>query len=148
MTIHNNKVALITGVSRTKSIGFGIAKQLAQKGYSLFLHSFASYDELMQNDLPPDELEIVLKELNKYSINIGHLDVDFEVKGSTHRLFEIALKKFGHMQFSSFDTSVFLHLHKTYLSVLLFFLCGFLATFADSALMLKYEFSGWTKIIY
>ena len=41
-----NKVALITGVSRKKSIGFGIANQLASNGANLFLHSFIKYDKM------------------------------------------------------------------------------------------------------
>ena len=41
------RVALVTGVSRKNSIGFGIAKCLASMGADLFLQSFLSYDKDM-----------------------------------------------------------------------------------------------------
>jgi hypothetical protein len=38
------RVALITGVSRRKGIGFAIARRLSALGASPFLHSFAAFD--------------------------------------------------------------------------------------------------------
>jgi 3-oxoacyl-[acyl-carrier protein] reductase len=38
------KVAIVTGVSRRRGIGFAIAQQLSALGSDLLLNSFASYD--------------------------------------------------------------------------------------------------------
>jgi hypothetical protein len=38
------RVALITGASRRRGIGFAVARSLSSLGADLFLHSFAAYD--------------------------------------------------------------------------------------------------------
>ena len=38
------RVALVTGVSRRKGIGFAIAQRLAMLGADVFIHSFSPYD--------------------------------------------------------------------------------------------------------
>ncbi|MBC8180340.1 hypothetical protein H8E88_04365 [candidate division KSB1 bacterium] len=59
MSISKNKTALITGVSRRKSIGYGIANRLASQGLNLFLHSFTEYDKMMSLNIAADELELI-----------------------------------------------------------------------------------------
>ena len=97
MLILKNKVALITGVSRRKSIGYGISKQLASKGANLFLHSFTEYDKMMSLDVANNELEIIYKSLSKYNIIIEQKEADFNIPESPSHVIASALNRFNHI---------------------------------------------------
>jgi len=89
------KVAIITGVSRRDGIGFGIAQHLASLGVNLFLHSYTPYDKMMEVDLEPNELELILEELGEYPVSVEQLEADFERDDSPGKLFGQARKRFG-----------------------------------------------------
>lgn len=93
----NNKVALITGVSRKNSIGFAIAKRLAESGINLFLHSFAEFDKKM---LSPNEIENpeeILNELRNHGIEVDLLDADFSSPDAPALVMNEAVKSFNHI---------------------------------------------------
>jgi len=92
-----NKVALITGVSRRKSIGFGIANRLALNGANLFLHSFTQYDRMMSHSVADNELDLIYKALIDYNIQIEQLESDFNNPDSPSLVIEAALKRFHHI---------------------------------------------------
>jgi 3-oxoacyl-[acyl-carrier protein] reductase len=89
------KAAIITGVSRRDGIGFGIAQHLASLGANLFLHSYTPYDKMMEVDLEPNELELILEELEQYPVSIEQGEADFEKDDSPGKLFGQARKRFG-----------------------------------------------------
>ncbi len=97
MSSLKNKVALITGVSRKKSIGFGIANKLAFDGANLFLHSFTKYDRMMSLDVATNELELIYETLSKYNIQIEQREADFNNPKSPSLIIEAAINRFHHV---------------------------------------------------
>ncbi len=97
MSSLKNKVALITGVSRRKSIGFGIADKLALSGATLFLHSFSKYDRMMSLQVANNELELIHEDLSKYNIQIEQHEADFNNPDSPSQLIEAAVNRFHHI---------------------------------------------------
>ncbi len=97
MSISKNITALITGVSRKKSIGYGIANRLASQGLNLFLHSFTEYDRMMSYNIETNELELIYESLNKYNIRIEQMDADFNEPESPVKVIEAAIKRFKHI---------------------------------------------------
>ena len=49
MTNNQKRTAIITGVSRIKPIGYGIANRLASDGLNLFLHFHMIYMSFLPN---------------------------------------------------------------------------------------------------
>lgn len=89
------RVALITGVSRRKGIGFAIARELASLGADLFLHSFSAYDALQP--WGADHLSELIAELKQIGVRIEHTDLDLQIPEAPQRLFDSAIKPFGHI---------------------------------------------------
>jgi 3-oxoacyl-[acyl-carrier protein] reductase len=89
------KLALITGVSRRGSIGFGIARRLASQGADLFLHAYSPYDEMMEIQAEKNESELVLKELTEYSVTVKQQQADFMEAESPAIIIQTAIRAFG-----------------------------------------------------
>jgi 3-oxoacyl-[acyl-carrier protein] reductase len=106
MTDKIKKTALITGVSRRKSIGFGIADRLASDGFNLFLQSFAEFDRKMIPDISLDEPGEIRQSLAKYPVRIEQLDIDFDLPDAPEKLFKSAVDLFSHI-----DVLILNHTH-------------------------------------
>jgi 3-oxoacyl-[acyl-carrier protein] reductase len=89
------KTAIITGVSRRNSIGFGISRHLAALGANLLLQSYTAYDRMMKVDLEPNEAELILEELEDYPVEVEQMEVDFEKVDTPEKLIKYAMKRFG-----------------------------------------------------
>jgi 3-oxoacyl-[acyl-carrier protein] reductase len=97
MSTKGKRTALITGVSRKKSIGYGIANRLASDGFNLFLHSFTDYDKRMIPDYSSSELEQIKESLLSYGIAVEQYDSDFSLPNSAEKVFQAALNRFKHI---------------------------------------------------
>lgn len=87
------KVAVITGASRKKGIGFAIAKALAQSGASVFLAYFRPYDaEVHKED---NEIEEIVKEIKETGSRVETLEIDLSLPEGPRKLMEEAIRKFG-----------------------------------------------------
>jgi 3-oxoacyl-[acyl-carrier protein] reductase len=62
-SVLKGRVALVTGVSRRKGIGFAIAQQLAMMGADVFIHSFIPYDADREWGADPDGISTLIKTL-------------------------------------------------------------------------------------
>jgi 3-oxoacyl-[acyl-carrier protein] reductase len=102
------RVALITGVSRTNGIGFGIAKRLASTGADLFLHSYAPYDRQFKELDEFRDPEKIVGELVAYGNRVEMMEADFMDSESPTRVMNRAIEKFGHV-----DILVLNHTHDT-----------------------------------
>jgi 3-oxoacyl-[acyl-carrier protein] reductase len=102
------RVALITGVSRKNSIGFGIAKRLASVGADLFLHSFAPYDRQFSSYGEICDPESLVNELSDYGTRIEHTEADFFDPNSPAGMMKTAVEKFCHV-----DILILNHTHDT-----------------------------------
>jgi 3-oxoacyl-[acyl-carrier protein] reductase len=83
-TALKGRVALVTGVSRRKGIGFAIAQQLASLGADVFIHSFATYDAQHPWGADPDGVA-------------AHAPGDFLDSEEPHRVMNAAVQTFGHI---------------------------------------------------
>lgn len=89
------RIALITGVSRRKGIGFAIAREIAGLGADLFLHSFSAYDALQP--WGADRVPELIGELKQGGARIEHVDLDLQLPEAPEQLFTSAVKAFGHI---------------------------------------------------
>jgi 3-oxoacyl-[acyl-carrier protein] reductase len=89
-----NRVAVVTGVSRRKGIGFAIAKRLLEAEASVFVHSWSPFDASMP--WGADEVETLLAELRELG-NVEHLSADFLLPDTAQQVVEAAKSSFGHV---------------------------------------------------
>jgi len=90
-------VALITGVSRKKGIGFSVAKILAQNGYDLFLQGFPSFDATKQWGVDSGGLTAIGEELKETGSRVETLECDFSFKQAPNQVIAAGAKAFSHL---------------------------------------------------
>jgi 3-oxoacyl-[acyl-carrier protein] reductase len=95
------RVALVTGVSRRRGIGFAIARRLAAAGASVFAHHHVPHDIERAWGADPGGIEAVLAELRRSLASptaaIADAGVDLAKPGAAEELFEQALGAFGQL---------------------------------------------------
>lgn len=74
--MNKQSVALITGVSRKKGIGYSIAKKMAKAGWDLAITYWKKYDEEMPWGSIDGEIESIVNELKSYGINVFPYEAD------------------------------------------------------------------------
>ncbi len=89
------KIALITGVSRKKGIGFAIAQALAQNGVSVYLAYFRPYDVQVHEEENPQEIEEIIKEIERTGSEVETLEIDLSLPESPKFLLAEVIKRFG-----------------------------------------------------
>ncbi|MGZ4630987.1 SDR family oxidoreductase [Oryzihumus sp.] len=92
------RVALVTGVSRRRGIGYAVASRLASMGASLFLQHYRPHDA----DQPwgADEVEDVVSELRGRLVpgaSLGDLSLDLADAEAPARLVDAAADALGHL---------------------------------------------------
>jgi 3-oxoacyl-[acyl-carrier protein] reductase len=91
------RVALITGVSRSRGIGFSIAKRLAQHGADLFLQGWTPYDRDKYRDAASKSVAELLSELRTTGRRIEYLEADFLDPHTPAQLIQAAVQAFTHI---------------------------------------------------
>jgi len=91
------RVALITGASRRRGIGFAIARQLSALGADLFMHSFAAYDAAQPWGADRDGPISLVEELRRGGVRVEHADADLEGRDAPESLVRSAAMAFGHV---------------------------------------------------
>jgi 3-oxoacyl-[acyl-carrier protein] reductase len=91
------RVALITGVSRHRGIGFAVARRLAAMGAELFVHAFSPYDRGMPWGADADGGTGMLAELRAGGRRVEHLEADFGDPAAPTRVVAAAVAAFGHV---------------------------------------------------
>src|SRR6266568_1388578 len=91
------RVALITGVSRRKGIGFAIARHLSALGANLFLHSFVAFDAAQPWGADPDGPVSLIGELRRNGVHVEHADTDLQISEAPESLVHSAVATFGHV---------------------------------------------------
>ena len=76
-SVLRGRVALVTGVSRRKGIGFAIAQRLASMGANIFIHSFSPYDAERDWGADPDGIPAPISELQTHGTQIAHREGNF-----------------------------------------------------------------------
>ena len=93
-----NRVALVTGVSRLRGIGFAVARRLASMGADLFIHSYATYDSILPLERQPNEQEQIITRLKESGRRVEHMDIDFADAEAPSRVVHNAVARFGHIE--------------------------------------------------
>ena len=93
----SGRVALVTGVSRRRSIGFALARELSNLGADLFLHSFAAYDAAQPWGADPGGGISLVNELRQSGRRVEHVDTDLEPPNAPESLVRSATTAFGHI---------------------------------------------------
>ncbi len=108
MSTLTGSVALITGVSRTNGIGFGIAQRLASMGADLFIQSFAPYDRMFPSIGNVPEPKLLVSTLEKHGTMVEHLEADFSKPSAPVLVMASAVQRYGHI-----DILIVNHTHDT-----------------------------------
>jgi len=91
------RVALVTGVSRRKGIGFAVADRLAAMGADVFCHAFPPYDADQSWGADAGGTPALQAELEKHATRIAFLQADFANPDAAHQVMAAAIKAFGHV---------------------------------------------------
>jgi 3-oxoacyl-[acyl-carrier protein] reductase len=91
------RVALVTGVSRRKGLGFAIAQQLAIMGADVFIHSYSPYDVDREWGADLDGSSALLTELQSYGTRIAQAEGNFLDREVPQQIVNAAVQAFGHI---------------------------------------------------
>jgi 3-oxoacyl-[acyl-carrier protein] reductase len=93
----DGRVALVTGCSRRRGIGFAIANRLASQGAALLVHSFSPYDAGQPWGADPTGIHSLLENLRAHGRRVEHLEADFTEPDAPERALAAAISAFGHV---------------------------------------------------
>ncbi|MGH3503910.1 MAG: SDR family NAD(P)-dependent oxidoreductase, partial [Nocardioidaceae bacterium] len=92
------RVAVVSGVSRRRGIGFAVAKRLASLGASLFIQHYGPHDA--GQPWGADHIEDVLAELQAALVadaHLGDVGLDLAAASAAETLIEAATSQLGHL---------------------------------------------------
>lgn len=90
----NNRVIVITGVSRLAGIGFALAKHFLGAGNKVLIQSWAAHDLNQPHGTASIGIDEVINKLQPKE-NLAHLEVDLSEKGAPSLIIRTAMKSFG-----------------------------------------------------
>jgi 3-oxoacyl-[acyl-carrier protein] reductase len=91
----NNKIAIVTGVSRLKGIGYAICTELAKRNIDIFFTFWTDYDNQMPWKVEKNEPDLIQNEVRKYGVKCEKLELDLSLENSAEFLFNEVENKFG-----------------------------------------------------
>jgi 3-oxoacyl-[acyl-carrier protein] reductase len=89
------RVAVVTGVSRRRGIGFAIARRLLGDGLNVIIHSWAAHDAEQPWSPGPGELTSVIDELGGLGARLDHIEADFADPDAPRMVIEHVVDRFG-----------------------------------------------------
>lgn len=89
------RIALVTGVSRTKGIGAAVCRCFAAKGVDVFFTYWKPYDRMMAWGIEEDEPLKLQMELINSGVRCKSLELNLSEENSYSRLIDIVVNKFG-----------------------------------------------------
>lgn len=91
----NNRIAIVTGVSRLKGIGRAICYELASRGFDIFFTYWLPYDRNMPWKIGENEPETILKEILDLGVKCEKLELDLSSEKAYEKLFSSVKSKLG-----------------------------------------------------
>ncbi|MFB9963152.1 SDR family oxidoreductase [Sinosporangium siamense] len=93
----NDRVVLVTGVSRRIGIGFTLARTLLDAGAKVFAQSWAPHDDEHPWGADPDGAAGAIGELGGESDRLAHVEADFADPEAPAQVVKQAVERFGHV---------------------------------------------------
>jgi 3-oxoacyl-[acyl-carrier protein] reductase len=90
------RVALVTGASRRRGIGYAVVARLAELGASVFATGWSAHDQAQATGADPD-LASALDELRRTGAEIDYLEADLGSPDGPARVVGAAVAGFGHV---------------------------------------------------
>jgi 3-oxoacyl-[acyl-carrier protein] reductase len=90
-----DRVALVTGVSRRRGIGFAVARRLLDDGARVVIHSWTAHDAEQPWGADPDGVAAVVEELGGAGPRLSHVEADLADPAAPAAVVEHAVKAFG-----------------------------------------------------
>jgi 3-oxoacyl-[acyl-carrier protein] reductase len=94
------RIAVVTGVSRRKGIGYAIARRLAASGANLFLHHYAPHDSEQPWGADPDGPQAIVTNVAKIQADgarVHQLSLDLAIPDAPARLITAAREVYRHL---------------------------------------------------
>lgn len=90
-----NRIALITGVSRLNGIGRAIGIALAQRGIDVFFTYWSSYDKQLFPNVEDNEPTQIQKEIRSYGVRCEKIELDLMQEEAVPTLLETVQQTLG-----------------------------------------------------
>ena len=91
----NRKIALITGVTRLKGIGFAICKKLAAQEMDIFFTYYRPYDKQMPWNVEESEPDQIQQTIQALGVRCEKVELDLSAPDAVFKLFEKATSILG-----------------------------------------------------
>ena len=91
----DQKIAIVTGVSRLQGIGYAICAELARRGTDIFFTYWTAYDQQMPWKMRTEEPEITQAAIRKFGVRCEKMELDLAPASAAPALFEAAEKALG-----------------------------------------------------
>ena len=90
-----SRVAIVTGVSRRRGIGFAVARRLLDDGLRVVIQSWPAHDAEQPWGADPDGVPALLEELGGAGPRLAHVEADLAGPAAPARVVEHAVATFG-----------------------------------------------------
>ena len=91
----NRKIAIVTGVSRLKGIGYAVCTELAKHNFDIFFTYWTTYDNQMPWKVAPDEPTQIQNEIIKLGVKCEKLELNLAQTNSAELLFNKVQDELG-----------------------------------------------------
>ena len=91
------RVALVTGVSRRKGIGFAVADRLAAMGADVFCHGFSGFDSQQHWGADSGGVIRLMAELRRHGTRIEFIEADFAAPDAPSQVVAAAQRVLSHI---------------------------------------------------
>ena len=90
-----SRVAIVTGVSRRRGIGFAVARRLLDDGAHVVIHSWSAHDAEQPWGADPDGVAAVIEGLGGIGPRLAHIEADLADPAAPAQVVEHAVRTFG-----------------------------------------------------
>lgn len=91
----NQKIAIVTGVSRLKGIGRAICCELAKKEFDIFFTYWTEYDNQMPWKVNKDEPNLIQQEIRNLGVRCEKIELDLSNENAIEILYQEVSEKLG-----------------------------------------------------
>ncbi|QPA32917.1 SDR family oxidoreductase [Thermaerobacillus caldiproteolyticus] len=94
LSLHG-KIAIVTGVSRTKGIGAAICQALAEAGAHIFFTYWSAYDESMPWGMEQNEPELIKRKVEQLGVTCECIEIDLSREESPSQVLQAVIDTIG-----------------------------------------------------